>query len=130
LHWGGMHEKTKMGGWGGGKASSSWTSVSSSRATREAWEAKRRYEEKHSVMAKWEMEVVKVEVRAKQHRTLDPRIMEDIKGWVEHPIHSWTQDTKYFRITEMYWLVKTLVAQAFEKKQRRTTRDSPFFHNI
>jgi hypothetical protein len=45
------------------------------------------------------------------------KILEDINGWVEDPIHSRTWDTKYFKIAETYSLVKTLVSQALEKNK-------------
>jgi hypothetical protein len=54
--------------------------------------------------------------------------MEEVEGWVEDPIHSRTLDNKYFRITETYWLMKTLITQALEKKNKEEKQG--IFHTI
>jgi hypothetical protein len=56
-------------------------------------------------------------MRAKSHLTPNDKIMEEIQGWVDDPMYSRTWDTKFFKIVETYWLVKTLVAQALNKNK-------------
>lgn len=75
------------------------------------------FEEKCSTRAKKEVEAMEAEVRAKWKMTLGDRIPEEVRGWVENPIHSWNWDIKYFKIIETYWLLKMMVAQALDKNK-------------
>ena len=43
--------------------------------------------------------------------------MKEVKGWVTELIHSRTQDTKFFRIVDTYWLVKTLIGHVLKKNK-------------
>jgi hypothetical protein len=48
------------------------------------------------------VEEVGAEVITKHKSTLDSIIVEEVQEWVEDPIYSRTQDTKYFRIAKAY----------------------------
>jgi hypothetical protein len=48
------------------------------------------------------VKVLEAVVRDKRRITPDAKIMEEIKGWVEDPIHSRTQDIEFLMIVEAY----------------------------
>jgi hypothetical protein len=70
---------------------------------------------------------VEEEIRAKCQVTLDDKIMEEFQEWMEDPIHSRTQETKFFKILKSYWLVKTLVAPTLERNKEE---QQEFLHTI
>ena len=43
--------------------------------------------------------------------------MKEVKGWTTDQNHYHTRDTKFFKIDEIYFLLKTLIAQDLEKNK-------------
>ena len=50
----------------------------------------------------------------------DSQLLEEIEHWVTDLGYSRTKETKYFKIVEIYWMVKAKIAQSMEKKRRNS----------
>jgi hypothetical protein len=55
---------------------------------------------------------VQEEVLRKRKNMSNEEIMWSMKEWVHHPGKYRTRDTKFFRLAEVYWMTKAMVAQA------------------
>jgi hypothetical protein len=49
---------------------------------------------------------------------MEEDIIKEATKWVVDLVHPRTRDMRYFRMVEMYWLVKALVGQAISKTKR------------
>jgi hypothetical protein len=102
--------KDKRGG--NGLASSTRVKKVGTRVEYEVVIVECQFEDKVSAKAKAAVEEVEVVMVVKREKNVNSQILEEAREWVEDPIHSIIGDAKYFRLTETYWFVKTMVAQA------------------
>jgi hypothetical protein len=64
------------------------------------------------------VEEVEERVQSSEANMYDREMLEEVEDWVEDPFYSKTRETKYFKIVEIYWIVKAMVGQALHKSRR------------
>jgi N-glycosylase/DNA lyase len=60
-------------------------------------------------------EEVEAAIITKREMISNAQLLLEVKEWIKDHVYSRTRNTKYFRISKTYWLVKMLVAQDLEK---------------
>jgi hypothetical protein len=103
-----IYNMARRGAWGGqqkGKkheVSSSQGLVNDSRVAREAWMVGSKFKYLCSDKEKKTAIEIKKAIQIQHHNISEEGIFQEVKGWVDDPQYSRTQETKYFKLVETY----------------------------